>query len=259
MSDQTPSPSDSGRPAQQTLPPPESHVPQHDVSSDPTDGYEPIPLWLISIFGALLAWAGWYVGTYNGGWNWLELEERAVTGAAAPQAEEDPIALGKRIFTARCVSCHQASGQGLPGQYPPLTGSEWVHGNPAWMKRIVLHGLEGPITVKGQQFSGTMPAFGAQINDKQIAAVISYVRTNADWGNSSGAVAAESVAATREATKGRTTAWNPAELQAITQDEGPAAPASGQTTQPGAGQKGTGQTAAGQAAPPATGTAPTTR
>lgn len=195
-----------------------------DTAADPTDGYEPVPLWLISIFGALLLWGGWYLGAHNAGWNPYELDENAGpgTGIAASQPVEDPLVLGKRIFSGTCVSCHQADGKGLPGQYPSLNGSEWVAGNPAWMKRIVLNGLEGPITAKGASYNNAMPPWGPKLTDKQIAAVITYVRTNVDWGNSAGAVSPESVAATRAAVKTRTTPWSASELLAITTDEAPA-------------------------------------
>ena len=207
-----------------------------DTSADPVDGFEPIPLWMLGIFGMFLGWGGWYLGTYSAGWRWYELDEYSSTGAVATtQAAEDPIALGKRLFSGNCVSCHQANGQGLPGQYPPLNGSEWVTGNPAWMKRIILYGLEGEIEVKGARYNNAMPAFGAKLNDKQVAAVISFVRTNADWSNSASAVTPEQVAATRAATKGRSTPFSPSELKGITSDEGPAAtsaPASGPASTP---------------------------
>lgn len=241
MADQAP---DNPRPANATPPEQQGMPLGHDVSSDPVDGYEPVPLWLLSIFGLFLAWGGWYLGTYNGGWRWFELDEYSGTGGvAASQPAEDPIALGKRIFAGNCVSCHQGNGQGLPGQYPTLNGSEWVAGNPAWMKRIVLHGLEGPIEVAGQRYNNVMPGLGMKLNDKQVAAVITFVRTNAEWGNNAGAVTPEQVAATRDATKGRTTPWSPSELKTIVTDEGPAqAPASGPSS----------ATATGSSAKPAT-------
>lgn len=210
---------------EQEVPTPrENGLQLHDPTADPEDGYEPVPLWLIAMFGGLLAWGGWYLGTYSAGFRWYELDEKALYKAQpATQAEEDPIALGKRIFQGNCVSCHQASGEGVPGQYPTLHASEWVLGNPAWMKRIVLNGLEGPIEVKGQRYNSAMPPFGAKFNDKQIAAVINYVRTNQDWQNSAEPVTPESVAATRDATKGRSVPWTASELLAITTDEAPAA------------------------------------
>lgn len=201
----------------------------HDASSDPTDGYEPVPLWLLTIFGVLLAWGGWYLGTYAAQFRWLELDETPGAGlAAASQPTEDPVTLGKRIFSGNCVSCHQADGKGLPGQYPTLNGSEWVHASPAWMKRIVLHGLEGPIQVAGANYNNAMPPFGPKLTDKQIAAVITYVRTNAEWGNKASAVSPEDVAATRAATKGRTTPFSPSEIQSIKADD--VAAATGPTT-----------------------------
>lgn len=214
----------------------ESHLQvSADGSADPTDGYEPVPLWLLSIFGLFLGWGGWYLGTYASNFNWLQLDEH-ISGQLAPatQQAEDPIALGKRIFSGNCVSCHQGNGQGLR-QYPSLNGSEWVHLHPGVMKRIILHGLEGPITVKGANFNNAMPPLGQKLSDKQIAAVISFVRTNAEWGNKAEAITPESVAATRTATKARTAPWSASELQAIKADDIAAAPAS----QPAASQPAT--------------------
>lgn len=194
-----------------------------DTAADPVDGYEPIPIWLFAIFGALLLWGGWYLGVHNAGWDPYQLDENWAgrPGTAASQPVEDPIALGKRIYAGNCVSCHQGDGNGLPGQYPTLHASEWVLGNPAWMKRIILNGLEGPITVNGQNYNNAMPALGTKLTDKQIAAVITYVRTNADWKNNASQVTADAVAATRAAVKGRSTPWTAEELRAITADEQP--------------------------------------
>lgn len=213
---------------------PQEPIKQHQVpighDHDPTDGYEPVPLWLLTFFGGLLAWGGWYIGQYNGGWNSLSLDEHAGAGmVVASQPFEDPLVLGERLFKGNCVSCHQSDGRGLPGQYPTLNGSEWVNGNPAWMKRILLHGLEGPITVEGANYNGAMPAFGARFTDKQIAAVITFIRTNAKWGNTASAVLPEAVAATRDATKGRTAPWSASELLVIKSDEGPQPAASTQS------------------------------
>ncbi|HEV2643364.1 MAG TPA: cytochrome c, partial [Candidatus Elarobacter sp.] len=62
---------------------------------------------------------------------------------------------GAELFT-RCAACHQANGQGMPGAYPALAGSEWLNGNPEVPIRIVLHGLQGPITVKVASFNSAM-------------------------------------------------------------------------------------------------------
>jgi mono/diheme cytochrome c family protein len=119
---------------------------------------------------------------------------------------------GAEVFT-RCAVCHQSTGLGMPGAYPPLAGSEWLVNNPEVPIRIVLHGLQGPIAVKGSAFNNAMTPFGDQLSDAQIAAVISYERSS--WGNNAPAITAAQVAAVRTATKAQTTAWNPKDLQGL--------------------------------------------
>lgn len=119
---------------------------------------------------------------------------------------------GSEIFT-RCAACHQASGLGVPGAYPPLAGSEWLNNNPEVPIRIVLKGLQGPITVKGTSFNSAMTPFGDQLSDAEIAAVISYERSS--FGNHSSAITAEQVKTVREAVKSQTAPWNPKDLQGM--------------------------------------------
>ncbi len=198
------------------------HSPIMRENRDPKDGYEPIPLWLVSLFGILVFWGGWYLATYSGGFRSDVLDENPAAqfvGLQGPAKPEDPLALGKRLFVANCSVCHQASGLGVPGQYPPLAGSEWIQGQPARIKRIVLYGLEGPVRVKGAVYNGNMPNFALKLKDEHIAAILSYVRTNKDWGNSASMIEPESVAATRAATQGRTLPWSESELLTVHQDE----------------------------------------
>lgn len=119
---------------------------------------------------------------------------------------------GGEIFT-RCAACHQATGLGMPGAYPPLAGSEWLVNNPEVPVRIVLHGIQGPITVKGTSFNNAMPPFGDQLSDAEIAAVISYERSS--FGNHAPAITAQQVKTVRAATKSQTGAWNPKDLQGL--------------------------------------------
>jgi mono/diheme cytochrome c family protein len=112
---------------------------------------------------------------------------------------------GAATFASMCAACHQATGAGLPGVFPPLAGSEWASGKETTLAAIVLHGVTGPITVKGATFNGAMPAFKEQLNDQQIAAVLTHIRSQ--WGNASPAVTAETVAAVREAQKARTASF----------------------------------------------------
>lgn len=97
---------------------------------------------------------------------------------AATQAER--IKLGEVVFKANCMACHQESGKGIPGSFPPLAGSDFLNGDKTRAIRTVIGGKEGPLTVNGTQYDGAMPAWS--LNDEEIANVLSYVYGN--WGNS---------------------------------------------------------------------------
>jgi mono/diheme cytochrome c family protein len=124
---------------------------------------------------------------------------------ATAQAATPAAADGGQIFTSRCASCHQATGTGLPGVFPPLAGSEWVNGDGSTVAGILLLGITGPITVKDATFSGMMPAFGASLSDAEIAAVASHVRSS--FGNNSPPVTADVVKTERAKLGSRTTPW----------------------------------------------------
>ena len=130
----------------------------------------------------------------------------AVAGATLATAN------GAELFT-RCAACHQATGLGVPGAYPPLAGSEWLINNPELPIRIVLHGLQGPITVKNASYNGAMSPYGDQLTDAEIAAVITYERSS--WGNSASKITAQQVASVRAATKTQTAPWKPDDLKGM--------------------------------------------
>lgn len=87
-------------------------------------------------------------------------------------------------YASRCVGCHQATGAGLPGVFPPLAGHVpeilAAKDGREWLIKTVLFGLQGPITVKGQNYNGVMPAFG-NLTDAQIAGILNHISTQ--WGN----------------------------------------------------------------------------
>lgn len=131
----------------------------------------------------------------------------AVVQAGTPLLPPD----GEQIYNTRCMSCHQMSGKGVPGTFPPLTGTDWVNGDKGRLIRLLLHGLSGRIEVNGQTYSGVMPPWGGALEDEGVAAVLTYVRTN--FSNDTTAVTAEEVAKVRAATKGRSKPWTAKELK----------------------------------------------
>jgi len=186
---------------------------------DPRDGYEPIPLWMVSVFMALVFWGGAYLAFYSGGFKADVFDPSQVSwagGGAVDKGPPDPMVVGKRLYTANCVACHQATGQGVAGQFPTLVASEWVVGGD-WvgdnhLVKILLHGLQGAIQVKGNTYNGAMPPW-KQLKDEQIALILTYIRN--EWGNSAPAITADQVAAIRAETEGVREPYTQAQLQAI--------------------------------------------
>ncbi|MEQ9103884.1 MAG: cytochrome c [Rhodothermales bacterium] len=102
---------------------------------------------------------------------------------------------GQDVFARYCALCHQPDGVGVPGAFPPLTDSEWAQGDEGRLIRLVLNGMQGPITVHGQEYNNVMTPH-AFLTDEQIANVLTYVRSS--FGNDAGPVSVEQVARVRE-------------------------------------------------------------
>jgi mono/diheme cytochrome c family protein len=134
---------------------------------------------------------------------------KPAAGAAAREQLPD----GKQVYATTCAACHQATGEGVAGVFPPLVGSEWVPGDEGKLARIILHGITGPIEVAGETYNGMMPPWGGTMKDADIAAVITYVRSA--WGNKASPITAAKVASIRAANASRTTPWTAAELAAL--------------------------------------------
>lgn len=105
-------------------------------------------------------------------------------GGADAAASFDWQQLGSATYTQNCASCHQANGQGIPGAFPPLAGHVPnlynAEGGREYLIKVVLYGLQGPITVNGASYNGVMNAWG-QLSDEQIAATLNHELTS--WGN----------------------------------------------------------------------------
>ena len=204
------------------------HAPILREQAEPRDGREPVPLWLVVFYGAVVFWGGYYLASYNGGFRpdvYDEKSSRVGAAVDSESAELEPAVQGKRLYTVNCAACHQQSGKGVAGQFPPLAASEWVIGEPAVLIRILLHGLQGPVSVLGETYNGNMPAFGAKLDDQQLALVLTYIRQS--WGNEAEEITPESIAQVRENEKDRQAAWTAQELETV-KPEPPAEPAAGE-------------------------------
>jgi mono/diheme cytochrome c family protein len=113
---------------------------------------------------------------------------------------------GAKVFESNCKVCHQLNGIGIENNFPPLANSEWVNGPTNRLVAIILHGIDGEITVQSKKYKGTMPPFKDRLPLKDIAAVLTYIRNS--WGNRSSAVTLEQVQETYFATKARKPVWS---------------------------------------------------
>jgi len=104
-------------------------------------------------------------------------QQLAPSAGGGANASSGAAAAGGTVYQQNCSSCHAANGQGMPGTFPPLTGNAVVTGDPKKVISIVGNGLNGPIDVGGTKYNGQMPAWKATLSDKDIANVITFIRT----------------------------------------------------------------------------------
>ena len=132
----------------------------------------------------------------------------AVTRATASQAQgtlslEDQVKAGQQLFAGTCSVCHQANGAGLPGVFPPLAKSDYLAADHKRATAAVLHGLNGKVTVNGQEYNSVMPPMN-QLNDDEVANILTYVINS--FGNAGGRVSSDDVKKQRAAGPGAKTA-----------------------------------------------------
>jgi mono/diheme cytochrome c family protein len=137
---------------------------------------------------------------------------------------EKQISSGREIYKkvgpggGGCVTCHQPTGLGQPGVFPPLADSDWVLGDKDKIIKISMYGLMGEIEVNGVKYNGAMVPPGmpmGSLTDQQIADVLTYIRN--EWGNSATAVSVEEVAHVRSTIgeRGAMQMWTAAELNTV--------------------------------------------
>ncbi len=101
---------------------------------------------------------------------------------------------GKAVYARTCIVCHQGTGVGIPGAFPPLAKSDYLNADVNRAIRQVIMGSNGPITVNGKKYNTPMPA--QALNDQEIADVLTYVY--ASWGNSKKVITPAMVKAQRK-------------------------------------------------------------
>ncbi|MBK6778907.1 MAG: cytochrome c [Gemmatimonadetes bacterium] len=141
----------------------------------------------------------------------------AGAGAVGDPRPDQPVAARAPVATDSadyqiCSACHQPNGQGIPKTFPPLAGSTIVNGPGGPHIAIVLKGLVGPTTVKGQVYNGAMAPWES-LTDAQIAGAINYERTH--WGNTGAKVTVADVARVRQLVKARKTPFTMDDLKKL--------------------------------------------
>lgn len=195
------------------------------------EGTEAPPLWLWIVIFSVAFFGAYYMGAYMGDFS-ADPHYMYRDRVAAVAEETEAVAVdGAQVYTQRCQTCHQADGEGVAGVFPPLNqATQWVTGPEGRPIRILLHGLGGELNVRGETYNGQMPAFG-QLNDEEIAAVLTHVRQS--WDNDASEITADQVAAVRDAETDRTDPWRAEELLTEERSTVPGA-ASGSADEPAA-------------------------
>lgn len=113
--------------------------------------------------------------------------------AIPERAMDERMMLGRVLYESNCAACHQVSGEGLTGAFPPLAKSDYLMARQDKGVGIPLHGLSGKIKVNGKEYDGVMPQM--QLTDDEIASILTYARNS--WGNKGGLVKAQEVKSSR--------------------------------------------------------------
>lgn len=145
--------------------------------------------------------------TYPGGMLAKNNEPRPLT-----EDEKKLYEIGKGFYSITCMACHQTHGGGQLGMAPTLIETDWVNGSEERLVRIILQGMQGPVTIDDQEWNLVMPPHGVNpiLNDERIAGILTYIRRS--WGNEADPVKPETVTRIRNATKDRQLPWTAKEL-----------------------------------------------
>ena len=135
-----------------------------------------------------------YVDTSFDSYSWQKVKKKSDIQKANEVLELD----GAKLYAGNCQVCHQSNGQGIPGAFPSLAGSEYANDDdPTKMITTVLYGLD-----RDNEY-GVMLSFENTLSDEEIAAILTFERSS--WGNEAPEVKAEEVKRIR--TEGKPEDW----------------------------------------------------
>lgn len=152
--------------------------------NDPSEGDRPWHLGVWVFVMLMTSWGGIYFalnsgdGKIKGGDNRTFEVIKKQTNIVKIYAFDQKRAKG--LYMRHCSACHQASGLGVKGAFPPLSKSSWVVTDNIVPTKILLKGLEGEINVLGSTYDGVMPSFG-RLPDHEIADLVNFIRSS--WDN----------------------------------------------------------------------------
>lgn len=173
---------------------------------EPHEEYVGIPWYMGALVVLAVVWGAFYI-LFN------PFEREYASPELLAQQKAAAGIDGQQIYNNNCASCHQATGLGITGVFPPLSRSEWVTSeDPRVVARILLNGMSGPVTVAGVEYNSMMPPFGAMFDDEEVAALASFIRSA--WDNDASPVTPDVVAEERAANEGRG-AWTAEELEPL--------------------------------------------
>ena len=183
----------------------------------PTKGFLKAPLIFVFVFGCLIFVCSIQLAHSTNQFQLHPPTDKVELSAEDKEALrlERKFESGKKIFAVRCASCHQANGLGIQGQYPPLVGTKWATTEPALISYIILKGLKGEITVKGEVYgsSAAVNMAAVPITDREIANVTTYVRKA--WGNDASEITEDEVSSFRDDIKSQQDQWTGAQLMEL--------------------------------------------
>jgi len=189
----------------------------HEIEAEPQIGSGEIPVIFFAVLAGLVFVGLLYLDKYAGGFSsqvygpFESYEQVAKAQPMDPEAKAR--AHGAQVYAATCQLCHQPNGLGTPAQFPPLDGSEWVNGPVERLIRIPNNGLQGPVTIKGENWAAAMPNMGAALSDQDLADLLTFIRSS--WSNKSSAVTVDQVKKVRGEVGARAEPWTSAELLKI--------------------------------------------